>query len=666
MRPFVPLLTVLVVLLAGPARAGKADDAYEGAKASYLALKKDEARRQFRHHWQNAARKFGQVARKYPRSERAPEALFMAGQLNNELSRISGRDEDVAEAERSYRRLIDGWPKHRLTDDAALALARLLADRRDDPAAARALLEAGLPYAKDQKSAMQHLLAALPKPASAPKLQAPAQARGGKSSEALRGREEARSAAAGSSGERAERRAGVPGSGAEGDGARLASAGPDRDSSVSDKSDRDDAASGRSERDDAPSAASGKSDRDDARAVSGKSDRDDAASGRSDRDDLRAASGKSHRDNASSGTSDAVSAASGRSLRGDARAASGKSGGPGSAPGLSLADAIRRATSPLARLNGLPGDEAPQARRAPPLRPGKDDGADSDEVLDEAEDTPLASLQERLRDVRVGPGPGAPAVAAEAKSRFAKLAKGEAGAELTLAQQLGLKVKRVIVDAGHGGHDTGAIGKKGTREKDVSLAIAKKLGEKLEALGLEVVLTRDDDTFVKLEDRTRFANREKGDLFISIHCNAAPSAKLRGIETYSLNTSSNRYAIRLAARENATTERGVGDLQYILADLATKANTGESTRLAERVQQTLVRNLSGSYKDVKNLGHKEALFFVLLGARMPAVLVETSFLSNEEEEARLSDEAYQQSVADSIAEAVQGFLEERNRLAQVD
>ncbi|MCC6335111.1 MAG: N-acetylmuramoyl-L-alanine amidase [Myxococcales bacterium] len=519
---------------------------------------------------------------------------------------------------------------------------------------------------------MQHLLAALPKPASAPKAQAPAQARGGKSSEALR-REEARSAAAGSSGERAERRAGAPGSGAEGDDARLAPA------SVSGKSDRDDAASGRSDRDDA--AASGKSDRDDARAVSGKSDRDDAASGRSDRDDLRAASGRSDRDNASSGTperDDAVSAASGRSLRGDARtasgksrrddarAASGKSGGPGSAPGLSLADAIRRATSPLARLNGLPGDEAPQARRAPPLRPGKDDGADSDEVLDEAEDTPLASLQERLRDVRVGPGPGAPAVAAEAKSRFAKLAKGEAGAELTLAQQLGLKVKRVIVDAGHGGHDTGAIGTKGPREKDVSLAIAKKLGEKLEALGLEVVLTRDDDTFVKLEDRTRFANREKGDLFISIHCNAAPSAKLRGIETYSLNTSSNRYAIRLAARENATTERGVGDLQYILADLATKANTGESTRLAERVQQTLVRNLSGSYKDVKNLGHKEALFFVLLGARMPAVLVETSFLSNEEEEARLSDEAYQQSVADSIAEAVQGFLEERSRLAQVD
>ena len=304
------------------------------------------------------------------------------------------------------------------------------------------------------------------------------------------------------------------------------------------------------------------------------------------------------------------------------------------AAALSLADAIRRATSPLARLNGS-GDEPVQARRTPPSRPPVDEAApdgEPDEVLEEAEASPIASLQERLRDVRVGPAPTDAAAAAEAKSRLTKLAKGQQGAELSLAQQLGLKVKRVVIDAGHGGHDTGAIGKNGTREKDVSLAIANKLTAKLEALGLEVVMTRDDDTFVKLEDCTRIANREKGDLFLSIHCNAAPSTKLHGIETYTLNTSSNRYSIRLAARENATTERGVGDLQYILADLATKANTDESTRLAQRVQQTLVRNLSASYKNVKGLGHKEALFFVLLGASMPAMLVETSFLSNPEEE----------------------------------
>ena len=121
-----------------------------------------------------------------------------------------------------------------------------------------------------------------------------------------------------------------------------------------------------------------------------------------------------------------------------------------------------------------------------------------------------------------------------------------------------------------------------------------------------------------------------------------------------------------ALKEPATTERGVGDLQYILADLATKANTGESTQLASRVQSSLIRNLSAEYKDVKNLGTKEALFFVLLGAKMPAILVETSFLSHPDEEARLADDAYQTKVAASISEAVEGFLEERNKLAQLD
>jgi len=560
MRLLAALATAATLLSATPARADKADDAYEAAKSSYTSLKGDAERRKLRHHWQNVARKFEQVARKFPKSERAPEALFMAGQLNNELSRISGKHEDVAEAEKSYRKLLDGWPKHRLADDAALSLAKLLADRREDPAAARAVLEANLGNAGDQKSDMKRMLAALPK-APAPRSTLPARA-------------------------------------------------PEVADAASART-KDSGQKARAAEVEAPKKAA-------------------RAAGDDDEDQ-------------------------GPALKLEPSQA------------VSLADAIRRATSPLARLNGS-GDEPAQARRTPPARPTGDEASaeeSSDEVLEDGEASPIASLQERLRDVRVGAAPS-DAAAAEAKSRLTKLARGQQGAELSLAQQLGLKVKRVVVDAGHGGHDTGAIGKNGTREKDVSLAIAQKLTAKLEALGLEVVMTRDDDTYVKLEDRTRIANREKGDLFISIHCNAAPSPKLHGIETYTLNTSSNRYAIRLAARENATTERGVGDLQYILADLATKANTGESTRLAERVQQTLVRNLSASYKNVKGLGHKEALFFVLLGARMPAVLVETSFLSNEEEEQRLADEGYRQSIADSIAEAVQGFLDERNRLAQVD
>jgi N-acetylmuramoyl-L-alanine amidase len=185
-------------------------------------------------------------------------------------------------------------------------------------------------------------------------------------------------------------------------------------------------------------------------------------------------------------------------------------------------------------------------------------------------------------------------------------------------------------------------------------------------MGLEVIMTRDDDTFVKLEDRTRIANKEKGDLFISVHCNAAPSRKLRGIETYTLNISSNRYSMRLAARENASSEKGISDLQYILADLATKANVGESTRLAERVQRGLIHTLSGTHKDIADLGTKEALFFVLLGAKMPAILVETSFISNPEDEQRLASDEYQAEIAGSIAASVGDFLEERSKLAQLE
>jgi N-acetylmuramoyl-L-alanine amidase len=519
------------LLVASTALAGGADDAYQDAKAAYTKLKGDQKRRAMRHHWQNVAKKFEGVAKKYPKSDRAPEALYNAGELSNELSRISGMDEDRAAAKRNYQKLLDGYASHKLADDCAFALARLLADREGDPQGARRVLEAALKKAGDKKKDITQMLAALP---AAPKAAPPA---------------------------------------------------PNK-----------------------PVVAARPAPEPPARTESRQSD---------------------------------------------------------------VADAIRRAIKPLQNAAELEPQAPVQARRLPAMRPepeereAADAEAKDDEEVVEPSEPVVANLAEKLRDVRIGAR--APGVEdTETKTRFKKLAKAEAGSELTLAQQLGLKVKRVIIDAGHGGHDTGAIGAKGTREKDVALSIAKKLAARLEAAGLEVVMTRDDDTFVKLEDRTRFANKQRGDLFISVHCNSAPTKNLRGIETYTLNTSSNRYSIRLAARENATTERGVGDLQYILADLATKANTGESAHLADRVQRSLVRNLSGTYKGVKDLGTKEALFFVLLGAKMPAILVETSFLSHPEEEERLASDEYQQSVADSIAEAVDGFLEERNKVAQVD
>jgi N-acetylmuramoyl-L-alanine amidase len=544
--------------------AATADEAYAEAKEAYTKLKGDAKRRALRHHWLNVAKKFEAVASKHPKTERAPEALFNAAQMANELSRISQLDEDREAAKRHYRKLIDGWPKHRLSDDAALALAKLLADREGDPMGARKVLAAAVGSAGDMKKSMEAMLAALPSP---PKVAAPPR----------------------------PQVAAAPRREAEPPRARPA---------------REEPAEPR-----APS-------RDVAEAI----------------------------------------------RRAVSQAPAEEETGAETATAAEAAVEARRAERPAAR-EETPAPVA-QGRRLPPLRPAVDEAdeapeTDGDEVLEAGEAPGLASLAEKLRDVRVGarePGEDDP----ETRSRFKKLARDEAAAEVTLAQQLGLKVRRVVIDAGHGGHDTGAIGAKGTREKDVALAISKKLARKLEAAGLEVVLTRDDDTFVKLEDRTRFANRKKGDLFISIHCNAAPSKSMRGIETYTLNTSSNRYSIRLAARENATTERGVGDLQYILADLATKANTTESTHLADRVQRSLVRNLGAKHKNVKDLGTKEALFFVLLGAKMPAILVETSFLSHPEEEQRLASDEYQEQIAGSIAEAVDGFLEARNKVAQVD
>ncbi|MFO0596844.1 MAG: N-acetylmuramoyl-L-alanine amidase [Myxococcaceae bacterium] len=554
------------------ARADAADEAFGDAKSAYAKLKGDAKRRSLRHHWQNVAKKFEAVARKYPKSDRAPEALFDAAELDNELSRFSGNSEDRDAAERNYQKLISTWPRHKLCDDAAFSLARLLADREGDTAGARRVLEDALKNAGDKKKDMQAMLAALPKDAKA-------------------------------------------------------TAKKD-DEPATKRADAKDTAK------DAPSKADGKDSKD-----AGKDKRAEKVA-KAEKRDAPEPPAK------------------------PARPPEDKE-----PPAVDVAEAIRRAIRPLEGVAPR-ADEGPltaQARRLPPSRPADDDGETrATDDVDEGDESVAASLAERLRDVRVGAKGKDKVEEGEARNRLAKLAKTEGVSDLSLAQQLGLKVRRVIIDAGHGGHDTGAIGPGGTREKDIALAIAKKLAARLEAAGLEVLLTRDDDTFVKLEDRTRFANRQKGDLFISIHCNSAPTKTLRGVETYTLNTSSNRYSIRLAARENATTERGVGDLQYILADLATKANTGESSRLAERVQKSIVHNLSEDYKGVKDLGTKEALFFVLLGARMPAILVETSFLSHPEEEQRLADEEYQDKIADSINEAVGGFLEDRNKIAQVD
>jgi N-acetylmuramoyl-L-alanine amidase len=229
-------------------------------------------------------------------------------------------------------------------------------------------------------------------------------------------------------------------------------------------------------------------------------------------------------------------------------------------------------------------------------------------------------------------------------------------------------VRRIVVDAGHGGHDTGAIGPTRVREKDVTLAMAKRLARRLEAKGFEVVLTRKDDTFVPLEERTAIANARRGDLFVSLHANAHPRRDRRGVETYMLNAADDRYARRLAARENgAAADDGAEaqDVRRVLTDLDVQSSAEASRRLAHAVQHEVCAGIRGRVGEVRDLGVKSALFYVLLGARMPAVLVETSFISNRAEEKRLASARFQDEVASSVARAIEHFVTREARVASV-
>jgi len=254
-----------------------------------------------------------------------------------------------------------------------------------------------------------------------------------------------------------------------------------------------------------------------------------------------------------------------------------------------------------------------------------------------------------------------PAHAAKAR----ELRAAALGGGASIATQLGLKTRRVVVDAGHGGRDAGATGPHGTREKDVALAVAKKVAARLKALGFQVVMTRTRDVFVPLDERTRIANEARADLFVSIHCNAARRRTLHGVETWTLNVASDRYATRLAAFENAEADRTVSDLRLILADLATKANASDARDLAVAVQSSLLRTLRGQVGPVRDHGVKQALFYVLLGTHMPSILVETGFISNPAEEARLKSGRFQEGTAEAIARGVKDYVQSRLRLASI-
>ncbi len=224
--------------------------------------------------------------------------------------------------------------------------------------------------------------------------------------------------------------------------------------------------------------------------------------------------------------------------------------------------------------------------------------------------------------------------------------------------------KRIVIDPGHGGHDTGAVGPNGLYEKDVVLDIALKLKKILsESPDYEVFLTRDSDVFIPLEERTAIANSRHADLFVSVHANASPRRDARGIETYFLNWTNDEETMKVAARENQISLKKMRSikkdrdvLDVMLGDLARDNKRDESMALANYIQKTLVAGVSRDNPRLVNHGVKWALFYVLFGARMPSVLVETSFISNPLEEKLLSREEYRGDLAKSIAAGITKFM----------
>ncbi len=234
---------------------------------------------------------------------------------------------------------------------------------------------------------------------------------------------------------------------------------------------------------------------------------------------------------------------------------------------------------------------------------------------------------------------------------------------LSLAQQLGLGVRRIVIDPGHGGKDPGAMAFS-LKEKDITLAVAQKTAALLrDQYGLEVLLTRNTDRYLSLEERTAIANTKNADLFVSIHVNANKKKSAKGVETFFLNLSTNNEAMLVAARENATSTHNISELQDILADLMQNEKISESSHLAKFVQTSLFSGLTKKNYKTRNLGVKQAPFYVLIGAEMPAVLAEISFITNPEEAKLLKNMTYLHCIAQQIAAGIDSYVSDRKSVA---
>ena len=331
-----------------------------------------------------------------------------------------------------------------------------------------------------------------------------------------------------------------------------------------------------------------------------------------------------------------------------ATVASSSATAPGAAPG---ALAGGPALLLVRRVDGLvPAQTAP---RATPAQPIVLTGVDRLPGPAAAPVSPAARIEKAAAEV----SPRRAAMAAPAPEPPATNRAGS----YSLARQLGLGARRIVIDAGHGGHDPGTIGRSGLQEKELVLDVALRV-ERLvrQELGAEVVLTRGSDVFIPLEERTAVANSRGADLFLSIHANSSRNPGARGIETYFLNFARNSHAEAVAARENAISPATLKDLQGLVKAITLNTKIDESRDFAAAVQESMVSGVRADHA-VLDRGVHTAPFYVLIGANMPAVLAEIAFVSNPEDEKRLGTPEYRELLAHSLLRGVKSYLESLNR-----
>lgn len=236
-------------------------------------------------------------------------------------------------------------------------------------------------------------------------------------------------------------------------------------------------------------------------------------------------------------------------------------------------------------------------------------------------------------------------------------AEPTADGERSMVRTLGLKIGRIVLDAGHGGHDCGTVGPGGIQEKEIVLDVTLRLGKLLRRrLGADVIYTRDDDTFIPLETRTAIANKSRADLFISIHANSSSDPAARGVESYYLNFTTSPEALEVAARENAVSDGSIHELSDLVKKIALRSKIEESREFATDVQSSLYDGLEAGNLGLKDRGVKKAPFVVLIGANMPSILAEISFLTNPDDARELSQAAYRERIAESLYHGIAKYI----------